>query len=359
MSYIAVAHDTSPYITVYPWHPLNGFGIKYSDPGTLPAGNGQDVSFKRSTNLSPSSDIGVAHDTSPYVTVYPWSLSGFGSKYSNPGTLPTGDGKSISFDSIHDVIIGHAISPRISAYVWDSGFGSKYSNPGTLPSGQSNGIYFNGSMVLVAHAASPYISGYDWLADFGFIAKWVDPVSLPVGDSFSVDHRSGDIAVAHGGGSRYISAYPLNVSGFGTRYTNPATLPTGQGQGCCFSTNANDLAVAHTTSPYVTAYPWTVDTGFGTKYSNPGTLPAGNGKDVNFLILSESQNNTLSSPCVFVAHSTTPYITTYSWSSGSGFNSKYSDPTTTPTGQGNGLSSYYVPSLPSNKVKRIKHLLSR
>ena len=40
--------------------------------------------------------IAVAHDTTPYISVYPWS-SGFGTKYTNPATLPTGVGQSVVF----------------------------------------------------------------------------------------------------------------------------------------------------------------------------------------------------------------------------------------------------------------------
>ena len=43
---IAVTHDDpSPYITAYPWTSGTGFGTKYSDPATLPAGDGIAVAF--------------------------------------------------------------------------------------------------------------------------------------------------------------------------------------------------------------------------------------------------------------------------------------------------------------------------
>ena len=45
-------------------------------------------------------------------------------------------------------------------------------------------------------------------------------------------------------------------------------------------TKAIYLAVAHGTTPFVTAYPWSA--GFGTKFTNPGTLPAGAGYGVAF-----------------------------------------------------------------------------
>jgi hypothetical protein len=40
--------------------------------------------------------LAVAHLNSPYITAYPWS-GGFGTKYSDPSTLPTGDGDSVAF----------------------------------------------------------------------------------------------------------------------------------------------------------------------------------------------------------------------------------------------------------------------
>lgn len=45
----------------------------------------------------PTKFIAVAHDTSPRVTVYPWSGAGFGAKFANPTTLPTGISRSVSW----------------------------------------------------------------------------------------------------------------------------------------------------------------------------------------------------------------------------------------------------------------------
>ena len=86
------------------------------------------------------SDIAVAHDLSPFVTAYPWS-SGFGTKYTNPGTLPAGTGRSVAF-SANDIAIAHDTSPRVTAYPWSSGFGTKYTNPGTLPTSDCRGVAF-------------------------------------------------------------------------------------------------------------------------------------------------------------------------------------------------------------------------
>jgi len=73
-SVLAVAHDDTPYLTVYKFNDVTGFGTKYSNPATLPPGNGNSVSFK-----SDGSVIAVANDSYDGVNAYPWSSStGFG-----------------------------------------------------------------------------------------------------------------------------------------------------------------------------------------------------------------------------------------------------------------------------------------
>ena len=88
---IAVAHTTTPFVSVYPWSA--GFGTKYADPATPPASTGNGVDF------SPNgTDIAIAHNTTPFISVYPWtSGTGFGTKYANPATLPTGTGNGVAF----------------------------------------------------------------------------------------------------------------------------------------------------------------------------------------------------------------------------------------------------------------------
>jgi hypothetical protein len=58
-------------------------------------------------------------------------------------------------------------------------------------------------------------------------------------------------------------------------------LPAGTGYGVAFSPAGTGIAIAHSTTPFVSAYPWSVS-GFGTKFSDPGTLPAGTGYGVAF-----------------------------------------------------------------------------
>ena len=90
-AYIAVGNNTSPNITAYPWS-SSGFGTKFTNPGTLPAGNGNGVAFSLA-----STEIAVAHNTTPFITAYPWRSSGFGTKFANPTTLPALNGFGVAF----------------------------------------------------------------------------------------------------------------------------------------------------------------------------------------------------------------------------------------------------------------------
>ena len=102
---IAVAHSMSPFITAYSWS-SSGFGAKYTNPGTLPASTGRSVAFSPDGTA-----MAVGHDTTPFVTAYPWSGSGFGTKYTNPATLPTDTGFGIAFNPAGSAIaVAHATS---------------------------------------------------------------------------------------------------------------------------------------------------------------------------------------------------------------------------------------------------------
>lgn len=85
------------------------------------------------------------------------------------------------------------------------------------------------------------------------------------------------------------------------------------------------IAFAQDTSPRVSAYTWS--SGFGTKVSDPTTTPTG---------ISDSVSFSPAGADIAVAHSTSPRVSAYPWSSG--FGTKYSDPATSIGSNANGLS---------------------
>lgn len=328
-SAIAVSHSSSPFVSAYPWSSVTGFGAKFANPGTLPAGNGFGVAF------SPANDvIAVAHASTPYISAYPWA-SGFGTKFSDPATLPPTAGSDVSFSPAGDaIVVGPTVASTYSAYPWAAGFGTKFSDPGSSPGGgNSNKSTFrpSGSHIALTQGSNPFgaaIHVYPWSGS-GFGTKIADPGTSPTGGGIDVAWTpAGDfVAVAHGV-SPWVSVYPF-VTGFGTRVSNPATLPvnsaSGLGEGgVAFSPDGTKIAVASDTSPFIFVYPWSG--AWGTKLANPGTLPTGAGKGIAW---------TAASDAVAISHSTTPFVSAYPVSTS--FGTKFSDPATLPTGNGNGL----------------------
>jgi WD40 repeat protein len=84
------------------------------------------------------------------------------------------------------------------------------------------------------------------------------------------------------------------------KLANPASSPTSTGRGCAFSPNGEFLAVAHTTSPFVTIYQ-RMGTTF-IKLANPIDLPASNGVSISW-----SPNGEL----LAIGHEVPPFITIY------------------------------------------------
>lgn len=166
---LVFCHDNSPYVTGYPFNPsVPSFGTKFANPGTLPTGSGQAVSFTPTGNA-----VAIAHFSSPYISVYPWSTSGFGTKYANPTAgLPTGNpfisGVKFSKDGAA-VIILHKNSPYISAYRWStSGFGTKYTNPASIPNEAGPVAFSEAGGYVAMSGTSQTIYVWAWSSDTGF-----------------------------------------------------------------------------------------------------------------------------------------------------------------------------------------------
>jgi hypothetical protein len=321
---VAVANGgTTPFITAYPWSSA-GFGTKFANPTTLPGTFCGGVAFNPTGTA-----IAVGHNTSPFITAYAWSISGFGAKFADPATLPASGGNKVAFNSAGNAVaVCHDTTPFVSAYPWSgSGFGTKFADPATLPTtpGTLNDVAFNpnGTAVAVMFANTPFINVYAWSGS-GFGTRFSNPSPLPTTSGLSVAFNPAGDAIALGsGGSPRILVYPWSGAGFGTKFTDPATLPTADVNSVAFSPSGNAIITAHTSSPFVTAYPWS-GAGFGTKFTDPATLPTGNGRGVAFSTAGNA---------IAIAHDTTPFVTAYPWS-GAGFGTKFTDPATLPTAGG-------------------------
>jgi len=316
---IAVPSGNSPYVLAFPWTSGTGFGTKYSDPSTSVSGSPSNMDFSRTKSL-----LALSLSTSPYINVYPWD-SGFGTKYTSPLTAVPNSAKGVSVDIDGQVIaVGHTASPGVSVYQFSDyvGFGTKYSNPASLP---TNGIAvkINLNYLFVGDDTTPFIKAYPFDSVNGIGVKYADPATIPGYSNSSLDYSVSANAVTIGG-IGYSSVYPWSVSGFGTKYANAAEGP--YGYGLKFNLDGNTIAIGAHTSPYIFAYPWSVS-GFGTKYSNPATLPTAqapyntNAVDINF-----------DSTDIGIMTTASPYAFVYPFTVGTGFGTKYSNPGTLSAG---------------------------
>jgi hypothetical protein len=92
---VAFTSINDPWLLAYAWS--NGYSTKYSDPGITPISPFNNP--YNAVSFSPNGTaIAAVYRFSPYITVYRWSNStGFGTKFSDPVTLPTGEGVSVAF----------------------------------------------------------------------------------------------------------------------------------------------------------------------------------------------------------------------------------------------------------------------
>ncbi len=270
---LATTQGTSPYINTYT---ISGTTFtKNADPATPPAGEAHQIAF------SPDSMLAVAHDGSPFLSVYTADRL----KLNNPSILPSGNGEGVAWNGRTRVAIGGAgASPSISVYsVSGQAPASTLARVAnfTVGGGQigySLAYTSTGSHLAVAHDVSPYVTVFSISGDT--YTKVSDPATLPTGNvrgvAWNPDGTS--LAVAHTT-SPFVTIYNRSGNTL-TKVANPPDLPAGNGTMVSWSADGTSLAVAHATSPFVTIYNRSGDT--FTKVANPATLPPSSARGVDF-----------------------------------------------------------------------------
>lgn len=277
---IGVNFDTyngnSASLGIWPWNSSSGFGTQYSNPGGI-------YSIGKKTPVWSPNGAVVAFPLwsgTTKIAAYAWSSSGFGTRYADPSVAISENVIAIDFSPSGSALAytysAAGGSPTLSATSWSNstGFGTKYTNPSTIPGSDAYSVCFApaNNAIAVSTQNSPYIVIYPWSDSAGFGSKYSNPSTLPTGwgrqTKFSPDGLS--VAVAHDN-SPGISVYRWSASGFGSKYSDPATSP---GEGCTsvsFAPDSSAIAVGRGSSPAICAYPWSSSTGFGTKFttSNP------------------------------------------------------------------------------------------
>jgi len=281
-SVFSASSTSSPYFYVWQWSGL-GFGTRYTNPASLvsPVGGSGIAGF----TWTPTIDAFLVanSDATNYPQGWAWSnTSGFGTKYSNGSAISTvypvrsisisGDGNFVAFS----VFGSGTANPTIALYAWSSstGFGTKYGNPSTLPSGAPPvrlGMAFNKvtNDLATSEANNQIIDAYP-VTSSGFGTRYADPVTgiggIIRGVKFSSDGAL--LAIATG------AATPISVynwgAGFGTKYSGSPVASSATSIDWS-STNISIVIGNQVSSPYNSVYSWSG--GYGSKFANPSTAP--------------------------------------------------------------------------------------
>jgi hypothetical protein len=185
---IGINHATTPFISTYPWS--SGFGTKYANPATLPAAAGRGLNFSPNGSYVANA---YANSTAPsyFGIVYPWS-SGFGTAYAQTLSQIGGEG-SVAFNPTSDALIyaGNGSvggsAQYLDGFAWSaSGYGTRYANPASLPSGtisygQAINFSKSGKAFAIGVNATPFVEAYPFNKTTGYGTKYSNPATLPTG----------------------------------------------------------------------------------------------------------------------------------------------------------------------------------
>ena len=321
----AIAHDVSPYVSVWPFSGTTGYGTKYSNPSTLPPSTGHGVDFSGNNET-----IGITGYQ--FASAYSWTVgTGFGSRISNTTPALYFTSLSIAKSNAFAAMTTYGSTKGVHGYAYSTstGFGSKFSDPATLPSPNEEmyNVNINNASTDVAYVgySPPAILAYP-MSGSGFGTKYANP--NPTQDNMGgVDFHPTDASIwCSGRYGVYAQVYAwTNGSGFGSKYANPSSALTGWAMDGSFNPNGNVIGfgLQASISPFIEAYAWSNLTGWGTKYSAPSTTPAGQVSHVRFTVNGNAVAGTMN---------TGAYTIAYAWSDSTGFGSKFSDPATAPTG---------------------------
>jgi len=278
----------------------DGF-TKLENPTTLPTGNGIEADYTFDSKY-----LAVAHATAPYLSVYRCA-EGVLTKLANPTPTPTGTGVAVKWSPDGTFLaVGHATTPFITIYSRSGETLTKLTDPVDLPIGSANGVAWSLDMsyLAVVFLSSPYIRIY--ARSGNVFTKITDPSTLPTGGGldcvFSRDMAY--LAVAHEV-TPFITIYSRSGSTF-TKCADPDHLPVGHGQGVSFSYDSLYLAIAHYNNAPTAPHGLTVYKNAGSGDFNYMVPPTGARADNGYSVQFSQDSYYLA-----VGYGTTPYITIF------------------------------------------------
>jgi hypothetical protein len=332
---LAVYSTASPYIIIYRINGDTGFGTRYSDPSTLQTSNSYEGLTADTYNLnlrfSVDNDfVFSGQKTSPYINAWNFTLgSGFGSKLTDPTTLPGGKVTALATKrseqgvGSHYLVAGY-MNNWISYYVTSAGIlhaQIKSAPEYNTYSPSSAQFHPNGNFLF--GQSYQRLRAYPWTNSWAATATRIGTAVAtpsPVSSEFT-----GDV---HTSGSWYITTdvfkfivYPF-TSSFGAGNTS-YSLPTSSAKYAKFSPSG--LSIITNTNAFKTLYSNPFD---------PVTGAVGVATSVGITTsLGSTYEHSISktSDLVAVIGRDSPYLEVYQYSDGAGLGTKLSNPASLPT----------------------------
>lgn len=239
--FVSMDQGSDNFLRAYPYDKTTGFGAALDS--VTGAGSAQTYCA-----VTPDDNaVVLTGRSSPYVEAWPWDGSSFGTKFSDPSTLP-GDGTGTTqyadhaiFNSDGDVFFYYdSGASAVGAYAFDSatGWGTKYSDAPT--GGGIYGLTVNDTTTFVCNGnlTNAYLWPFDKVTGFGSRSTLAtggagrDPQFSPDGAYLLIsDQTDGDTSI-----------FPFSTT-IGTKITTPATLGAGPYSGA-WSPNGRALSLA-------------------------------------------------------------------------------------------------------------------
>ena len=318
---VFVGTDATPFIHMYEWTE-NGFGAKYANPATLPTG------AVRSMSVTPDKRFlvcAVGNDTNRPQLCYRITSDGLvlvnsfiAANNITRTAAVNKSGTAVAVSNVDGLLTTYRLS-RIT------GLGAQFGGTKNAVSRQCD-FDSNDSRLMFVRETSPYmqIHPYDETSGCGTaFANSASGVGTTPGRAarFTADDSYLVLLRFAGSGTTLESYNIITDAGPGTKVASGVAIVNGTG--VVISDAAGLVGVSTVGSPYVAVYPYSSGT-YGTKLANPANLPTEQGSACAF-----NPAGTL-----FFAVSDDSNVI-HAWPiSGSAFGVRYAFPTSLPAGNG-------------------------
>lgn len=298
--YMAIAHNTTPYVTIYKrigneYHKLDG------PFGGLPSGTANAVDFSLD-----GAYLAVGHASAPYTTVYKREGDTFNKLANLPYNIQSYPTQDLAWapDGLHLATV-HTLGGYASIYKRSGDTFTKLSLSLNLPTG-GNGVAYSsdGQYMAITCSNTSYLIPYKRSGDSYTKLSDVYPnISFIYGVAFSGPDDDKYMAV-YGNGTPYIAMFKRTGDTF-NKLDLVGTLPTTYGRSVALSRDGRYLISTHdnVNNPFV--FERDYDDSYGRLSQQPSESMTSTGMSVVF-----SGNDEL----VVMTNKNSPYITVYNTS---------------------------------------------